>query len=195
MAIEGILVAIDKQAKAEAQAIVDTAIKRAESIIVEAERVADEKRKRYIAEECERASLAATRDLYSTRLVNRRLLSDVKTEAYEKLYQRAEQKLQELRGCPEYPMIFRGLMRDALLGMGEQVTLLVDPLDQELAQDIVGDLEFAKMQIVIEPSITTIGGVRASNSGGRIMRDNTFEARLRRLQTEQLSEITEVLGL
>lgn len=195
MAIEGILVAIDKQAKAEAQAIVDNAIKRAASIIGEAERVAQEKKDRYIAEECERASLAAARDLYSTRLANRRLLSDVKTEAYEKLYRNAEGKLKELRGCPEYPKIFRDLVRDALLGMGTQVTLWVDPLDAGLAQKVVEDLEFANLQIEIKPEITTIGGVQASNSGGRIMRDNTFEARLQRLQTEQLSEITEVLGL
>lgn len=195
MAIEGILVAIDKQARAEAQAVVDAAQERADLILHDAERSALEKRERYVAEECERAKLAAARSLHSTRIANRRLLSDVKTQAYEKLYQKAEDKLTELRGCPEYPKIFHDLVRDALIGLGEDIILWVDPLDMDLAKETVGNLEFEQVAIEIKPSIATIGGIQASNSDGRILCDNTFEARLHRLQTEQLSEIMEVLDL
>lgn len=195
MAIEGILVAIDKQAKAEAQAIADTAQNKAESILREAERIAHEKKERYVSEECSRAEIDASRLLHRTKTANRRLLSDVKTEAYEKLFRIAKEKLKGLRGCPEYPKIFRDLLRDALLGLGDEVTLWIDPLDADLAQAAVADSEFSTIAIEVKPSISTIGGLQASNNDGRILCDNTFEARLERLQTEQVSEIMEVLDL
>jgi vacuolar-type H+-ATPase subunit E/Vma4 len=102
----------------------------------------------------------------------------------------ARSRLGEVRQRPEYPAIFMELAREALEGVAGRICIQVDARDAPLAASVLRELGF-QGELVTE--FVTAGGLRVEVDGGRIVSDNTLEARLAKAERSLRSEVVKCL--
>lgn len=94
-----------------------------------------------------------------------------------------EQRLASLRTARDYPLVLRRLTEEALAALDvapgdrEPPQLMVDPRDRDLLERSLHDLG---LPLAVEPALETWGGLVAHSADGRIVVNNTLEARLER---------------
>ena len=84
-------------------------------------------------------------------------------------------RLHAVRQQPSYPAVFRALAREALAGVTGRAKIGVDPQDVALATEVLNELG---VTADVETGLSTAGGLRVEVQGGRVVIDNTLEARL-----------------
>jgi V/A-type H+/Na+-transporting ATPase subunit E len=83
-------------------------------------------------------------------------------------------RLDALRGSAAYPSLLRALIRESLAALPDAMALRVDPRDERLTADLLGELD-AELEVVA--ALETAGGVELEQADGRTVR-NTIEERL-----------------
>ena len=79
-----------------------------------------------------------------------------------------------VREGPGYPAVLRALLRESLAALPDAAVLRVDPRDERLAAELLGELG-AKLEIAA--TLETAGGVELTRGDERVVR-NTVEERL-----------------
>ncbi|MDX1663742.1 MAG: V-type ATP synthase subunit E [Candidatus Promineifilaceae bacterium] len=128
------------------------------------------------------APLAAERpaQLHQARLQALQIVGQAREEAVDAVLDGVAQRLAALRGTPQYPQVWRRLLQEALAALGQEATngpllLAMDLRDEALALEAVVELE---RQPDVAATLRTWGGVTVTSHDGRVVVDNTLEARL-----------------
>ncbi|MHB1451082.1 MAG: V-type ATP synthase subunit E [Coriobacteriia bacterium] len=190
MAIEDIFRALEEQADEEVNRILHAATVQADAVEHEARNEAE----RITAAKIQAADVAvqakAARVVNAARLQVRRDLAQVRDGAVEASFSEAAEHLAAMRGTPEYERVFAGLAKEACAELDGECEIQVAPADAELAARVATDLG---LTFTVVPTLDTIGGLVVSTHGGRVVRRNTFEARLHKANAVAGTHVAEVL--
>lgn len=190
MALEDIFRALEEQADRDVEATLAEARAHAEAIREEAAREAAEVRDNKIAEAERAARSRSSQSLNSVRLEARKTLAAVKERAVHDVFDRVLEEFGNVRSRSDYPQIFRSLVAEALEGVDGEFELLVDPVDEQLAHEVLREHGLSAQ---VKTEINTAGGVVVVTENGRVMRRNTLEARLDKLRGLAQAEVAEIL--
>ena len=183
MSLEAILASIESSGEAEIDRLRSEAESRARQALAAAERKAAIAR-----EEARRAALwpaaaERARRLHQAKLEALRTIGAVRQQLIETMLSETRRRLADLRADPDYPLILRRLIAEAINALGEtelrggRVVLEIDPHDERHVCPILNELG-VNLQIVA--SLQGWGGVVVTSGDGRIVVNNTLEARLER---------------
>ena len=95
-------------------------------------------------------------------------------EAFYELLVEVRRRLEAVREGPGYPAVLRALLRESLAALPDAAVLRVDPRDERLAAELLGELG-AKLEIAA--TLETAGGVELTRGDERVVR-NSVEERL-----------------
>lgn len=189
MAIEDIFRALEEQADAECQSVLDNAKSQADAIMAEAREEADGIRQRRL-ERAEAAVRSKTMQMVNAaKLENRRKTAAIKEQAIGDVFDAAAERLAKYRDASGYQQTFKGLLEEALVGVDGDVEVEVDARDREMAEAVLKEagVPFS----VIETQ--SAGGVAVVAGGGRIYRRNTFSDRLAKVRQRSQATVSEIL--
>ena len=190
MALEDIFRALEEQAEQECQQILEDARDQSDVILEEAQEQAEEIRNKLVSEAEKETRLKASQSINSSRLENKKKTAAIKQAAVVGVFDRVLQKAQEIRGSNSYEATFKALLKEAMDGLEGDAQVLVDPADIDLARSALSEMDvFAE----VKPDISTSGGVVVVTGGGRIMRRNTIEDRLDKIQQHIQADVAEIL--
>ncbi|MHB1341218.1 MAG: V-type ATP synthase subunit E [Coriobacteriia bacterium] len=190
MAIEDIFRALEEQADAECAELIHIAETQAASISEEARLEADKIKQRKMDAIADIVRSKAGKTLNAARLENKKELAAVRDEAVEKVFSTAASAMAGVRSTSRYEGVFKALAQEALAGVDGECTVLVDPADTALAEKT---LKSMNVDCTVSPTISTIGGLVVSTVGGRVMRRNTFEARLAKARSLAQAQVAGIL--
>lgn len=190
MALTEVLRALEEEASARFDRIRRRAEEEAQSLLAAAEQ-----KRRPLLEDAmsdARATLAAerARRLARARFAVCKEVTLAKEALIDEVFRRAAARIAQVRGTCAYPEVFLALVREALAGFAGRVTLSVDPQDEALAQAALEDLGCAAE---VRGDLQTAGGVRVVLDGGRVVIDNTLEARLAKAERFLRAEVSRCL--
>lgn len=189
MAIEDILNTLDEQAQADCDAVIAEAREHAKLILDDAQRTADTIHDNF-ARQIERvAKSSASKLVNAARLEAKMEVSSAKGDGVASVFEAARGKLSSLRGA-DYDKLFDQLAAEALVGAGGEVTVHVAPEDVDRAQRAIAS---NGVSATVVGDLGAVGGLVVEAFGGRIVRRNTFEDRLDRVQQLVQAEVAKVL--
>jgi V/A-type H+-transporting ATPase subunit E len=189
MAIEDILRALDDQAEADCQAVLEEARAHAKLITEEAQRESDMIHEGY-NRQVERVAMAqAAKLVNAARLEAKLTTSSAKGRAVEDVFDKARAELAEMPSSPQYPELYAKLAAEAVAGLEGPVVLKVSPRDVALAERSAA----LRPDTTVEGDDSVNSGVVAEASGGRIVRRNTLEDRLERARLLIQADVAAVL--
>ncbi len=183
MSLEVILASIESSGAAESARLRGETESKAQRILEAAERKAENAR-----EEARRAALwpaaaERARRLHQAKLEALRTVGEVRQRLLETMLLGTRRRLTDLRADPDYALILRGLIAEAVATLGEaelrggRAALEIDPRDERHIRPILDELGI-NLQVVA--SLQSWGGVVVTSGDGRIVVNNTLEARLER---------------
>lgn len=189
MAIQDIFRALEEQADAECQSVLDNAKTQADAIMAEAREEAEAIRQRRL-ERAEAAVRSKTMQMVNAaRLDNRRKTAAIKEQAIADVFDAAAEKLSKYRDGGAYAQTFGALLDEALAGVDGSVEVSVDPRDRAMA-----DAALQQSGVVYElKEADASGGVIVIARDGRIYRRNTFEDRLAKVRQRSQAAVSEIL--
>lgn len=190
MALEDIFRALDEQADKECDDILATARAQAEAIKADAEEQAAGICTACVEHTESAMQRKAAKQVNAARLEGKKKVAAVKEAAVSDSFAKAAEKLASARTLPAYPGVFRALVEEATAGLTGEMVLLVDPADEALARQVLGELG---VDAEVKADLSTTGGVAVLTGNGRIMRRNTFEDRLEKVSHSIQSEVAEIL--
>lgn len=192
MALETMLNAIQREANEKVQRIDQDTVERAQAIHERAKARVEAEVDRYVEEARVEATRELQREVNAANLKSTRAQTDVRREVYDEVFAAVRTKLEEMRASATYPDVFRALVCDAITGLGAGLEVHIDPRDTEHLDAFLAS--GVSTQIVkVVPDLSSLGGVIAYSENGRVMRDNTLEARLERVRVERARDIWDVL--
>jgi len=183
MSLEAILASIESSGEAEIDRLRGEAESRAQPILEAAER-----RAAIVREEARRAALRPAaaeraRRLHQAKLEALRTIGEVRQRLVETMLLETRRRLADLRADPDYALILRRLIAEAIGALGEAelrsgcVVLEIDPRDERHICHILNELG---INLEVVSSLHGWGGVVVTSGDGRIVVNNTLEARLER---------------
>ncbi len=190
MALEDIFRALEEQGREESDEILRNAREQAQAISDEATDYADKLRADRVADAEQATRLKAAKSLNKARLESKKRVAAVKEAAVEAVIEAARDELGSLRGAKDYAAMFRALTEEAIAGVDGDITLLVDPADEELARSTIKELG---VDAGLQTTLSTRGGVVVAAYGGKVMRRNTFEDRLEKVAGITQADVAEIL--
>ena len=190
MAIEDILRALDEQAQADSEAVLEEAREHARLIVEEGKREAEQIHDRFTHQAESISNAAAAKTVNAARLESKMIVSSVKGDAVVAVFDTALDKLSEARSNGTYESLFLALAKEALEGLEGAVTIEVAPADAALATRAA---EASGLSATIDPTLQTAGGLVVEAFGGRIVRRNTLENRLDRTRQILQADVAKVL--
>ena len=190
MAIEDIFKALQEQAEAECDSIIEQAKGQAQGIMADAEAEADSIRERRVSEAEAAARSRSSHALNTARLEGKKGIAALKGREIEDTFEAALAGLGDVRGRPVYAELFESLTAEALTGIEGDFEVLVDPADESLARDALAKLG---REGTLKPELETSGGSMPSCHGGRVARRNTLEDRLGKVRHVAQADVAEIL--
>lgn len=190
MALEDIFRALEEQAEQECQEILADARDQAEGILEEAQDEAEEIRKRLVDETERSTRQKASQSVNSARLETKKKVASLKQEAVANAFEKALDKARSIRDSESYAKTFRALAEEAATDLEGDMKVLVDQADVELAKRTFDEMGVAAE---VAAEIETVGGLVIVTGGGRIMRRNTFEDRLEKVQQHIQADVAEIM--
>jgi V/A-type H+-transporting ATPase subunit E len=183
MSLDAILASIESSGGDEIDRLRAETESRAQQILAAAECKAAIAR-----EEARRAALwpaaaERARRLHQAKLEALRTVGEVRHQLIEMAFSGTRQHLAALRADPDYPLVLRRLIVEALDALGEaelhsgHIVLEIDPRDEPYVCPILNELG-VNLQAV--SSLQSWGGVVVTSGDGRIVVNNTLESRLAR---------------
>lgn len=190
MAIEDILRALEDQAQADCERILEEAHTHAGLILADGEREAREIRDaaKRRAEHAE--ATQAERSVNAARLEAKLLVSAAKGDAVVGVFDAAATRLASIRSQPGYDALFMALAAEALAGLDGKVLVRVAREDERLAEHAA---RFAGVSATVDATLATAGGLVVEARAGRYVRRNTLEDRLERARERLFSDVARVL--
>ncbi len=189
MALEDIFRALEEQAEREREEILSAARAQAEAIEADATDQAARICSACVENADATLDLRSAREVNAARLEAKKRVAKVKQEAVAAAFERAAVSFEGLRSSPEYREVFRTLAAEALDGVDGSVRVLVDPADEELARATLADMG---VEAEVDTSLTSHGGLVVAMDGGRVMRRNTVEDRLSKVEAGIQSRVAEI---
>jgi V/A-type H+-transporting ATPase subunit E len=189
MAIEDILKALDDQAQADCEAVLEEARAHAKHIVDEAQREATEIHDNFVRQIERVATSEASKTINAARLESKMIVSSVKGDGVASTFETARKELPSLRGA-NYDALFAALAAEALADVSGSVTVHVAAADTGLAQSAVSA---AGVDASIAGDLDAVGGLVVDLDGGRIIRRNTLEDRLDRASERVQADVARVL--
>jgi vacuolar-type H+-ATPase subunit E/Vma4 len=189
MAIEDILKALDEQAQADCEAVLEEARQHAALIIEEGSREAQQIHDGFSRQAERVATVEASKLVNAARLEAKMNVSSVKGDAVVDVFDSAAAKLGEVRGGA-YEMLFPQLAAEAFAGLESPVVVRVAPADATLAANAV---QASGLTADVDATLETAGGLVVEASNGRIIRRNTLEDRLDRTRQLIPADVAKVL--
>jgi V/A-type H+-transporting ATPase subunit E len=175
MALEELLAGLKAEAAAE------TAQLEAETQ-AEADRIVEEARAeaRALQQQAIRACEGQLRGEAEQRRANARLeaaaaLREAREEEFQRFLGAVRAKVGDVRQRASYPAVLRALAQESLTALPAATTLRVDPRDERLARELLGEFGAG---LDLAATLATAGGVELASGDGRTVR-NTIEDRLR----------------
>ena len=190
MAIEDILRALDEQAQADSEAVLDEAREHAKLIVEEGEREAQLIHDRFTRQAENISNAAAAKRINAARLESKMIVSSVKGDAVVNVFDTTLGKLSELRSGGAYENLFLALAKEAFAGLTGAVIVKVAPADAALAERAV---QAAGLSASVDATLQTAGGLVVEAYDGRIVRRNTLEDRLERTRAVLQADVAKVL--
>jgi V/A-type H+-transporting ATPase subunit E len=183
MSLEAILASIESSGETEIEGLRREAESHARQIVEAAERKAAIAR-----EEARRAALwpaaaERARRLHQAKLEALRTVGEIRNRLIETTLSETRQRLAELRADPDYPLILRRLIAEAIDALGEaelqtgRAVLKIDPRDEPSLAAILNEMN-VNLQVVT--ALHGWGGVIVTSGDGRVVVNNTLESRLER---------------
>jgi V/A-type H+/Na+-transporting ATPase subunit E len=154
---------VEADTRAEADRIVEAARAEAHGLREHAARAGESELQREVEHRRARARLAAAA-----------VVREAHEEAFRAFLAEIRVRLDALRGDAGYRAVLRALIRESLAALPAATTLQVDPRDERLAAELLGELA-AELHAVA--ALETAGGVELEHGDGRAVR-NTIEERL-----------------
>lgn len=192
MALETMLNAIQREANEKVQRIDQEAAERAKAIHDRAKARVETEVERYVEEARTEAMRELQREVNAANLKSTRAQTDVRREVYDEVFAAVRTKLEEMRASAAYPDVFRALVCDAITGLGDGLVVHIDPRDTTYLDAFLASGVSAQI-VKVETDLSSLGGIIAYSENGRVMRDNTLEARLERVRVERARDIWDVL--
>lgn len=133
------------------------------------------------------SSLPAARErariVHRARLEALRLFGNVREELVDSALTQTRERLATMRTNPSYADVLRKLTYEALTeliapGREEKATLVADPRDRMILEDILAELE---LDLGVSYDLNCWGGLIAKSEDCRIVAINTLETRLERV--------------
>ena len=190
MALEDIFRALEEQAEQECQQILEDARDQSDVILEEAQEQAEEIRNKLVSETEKATRLKASQSINSSRLESKKKVAAIKQAAVVGVFDKVLQQAKEIRGSSSYEATFKALLKEAMEGLEGDAQVLVDPADVDLARNALSEMG---VSAEVKPDISTSGGVVIVTGGGRIMRRNTIEDRLEKIQQHIQADVAEIL--
>lgn len=190
MAIQDIFRALEEQGEKDCREIIDAAKAQAKAIAADADDQVEQIRAARVAAAEANVKAKATKIINEARIDRIRAVSQAKDKGIDQVFTDATAQLAKLRGSKEYEALFKTLVEEAVSGLTGDIVLVVDKADEALASRVVADLG---ANATVDASGSTIGGITATGSGGRVVRRNTLEDRIRKVRRNSQSEIVETL--
>jgi len=190
MALEDIFRALDEQADKEVEDILATARAQAEAIEADAEEQAAGICSACVEHTESAMQRKAAKQTNAARLEGKKKVASVKEAAVSDAFDKAAERLVSLRTSDTYPAVFKSLVSEAMAGVSGDVALLVDPADEALARQTLGELG---IDAEVRAELSTSGGLAVLTGNGRIMRRNTLEDRLDKVRHSIRSDVAEIL--
>ena len=190
MALEDIFRALDEQADKECEDILATARAQAEAIVADAEEQAAGICSACVEHTESAMQRKAAKQTNAARLDGKKKVASVKEAAVSDAFEKSAERLTSIRTHDTYPGIFKSLVSEALKGVSGDMVVLVDPADEALARQTLGELG---VDAEVRTELTTSGGVAVLTGNGRIMRRNTLEDRLDKVHSSIQSDVAELL--
>jgi len=107
------------------------------------------------------------------RLAAAATVRQAREEAFHEFLTAVRRRLEAVRESPSYPTVLRALLRESLRALPAAAVLRVDPRDERLAADLLGELG---AELEIAATLETAGGVELARGEDRVVR-NTVEER------------------
>jgi vacuolar-type H+-ATPase subunit E/Vma4 len=191
MAIEDILRALDEQADAERDEIVERAGDEGKALLSDAREQAAKIRSQRMERVTSVIEPKAQQLVNAARLKNKRDLEAARAAAVTAVFEEAKQRLQALRSDRgAYEPVLRQLIQEAVSDSNGDSVAQVDPADSELAAGLVDGLQ---MTCTLESAETPSGGVTVLSCAGRIARRNTLDDRLELVRANSSASVAEML--
>ena len=107
------------------------------------------------------------------RLAAAATVRQAREEAFHEFLAKVRRRLDAVRESSSYPTVLRALLRESLTALPAAAVLRVDPRDEPLAADLLGELG---AQLEIAATLETAGGVELTRGEERAVQ-NTVEER------------------
>ena len=190
MALDDIYRALEEQAESDIQDVQQDADDRAEAILEDAKDEAERIRTQ-LTEEAEKETRArASQSVNAVRLETKKRVAAVKQEAVVDVFGQARERLAETRAAANYDKLFRSLAEESVQGLTDEIEVHVASADEDLAKRTLADLG---IDAAVHGDSDISGGLIVSTGGGRIMRRNTLEERLYKVEQMIQADVAEIL--
>jgi vacuolar-type H+-ATPase subunit E/Vma4 len=191
MPYEDLITAVKASAQERMKEIQDRAQAEAQKIQKDAEERAQGIRSAHLEEAARGLSLEKSKLIAKVGTEKRMALAGVKEDLFQQVFARAAQQMTSARNHPGYRESFKKMVREALEELaGEEVRIHIDPRDEPLAREILGQLQ-RNSDVVTD--LSTMGGLNATTADERLMVFNTLESRLQRAKELMKSEVMSTL--
>jgi vacuolar-type H+-ATPase subunit E/Vma4 len=192
--VEKICGQIKEDGEREIASILEKARSTAADIRGKAEAKRDETAGRILKEAQERGEMESRRLLSSVSIEVRRAKLRAREEVVGVITKKVQGLLEGIRSSEEYPDILTGLVVEAIIGLeGKSFVVYVDKKDLDLLEKTVFPRVKERMAAESAPvsslqarplDKSSTGGARVGHPGGKVIYDNTFEARMFRYRDD-----------
>lgn len=192
--VEEICNRIREDGHKEADSILDKAERTAAEIIGKGEKERDEVVEDILSKARDKGELERRRLLSGVHIEMKRARLKIREEVISSIMEKVEKSLAEARERAEYRETLKGLVLEGISALGGKAfSIYVDSRDAALARKEVvpavkaalsGETDNIEDIEVKELEKASLGGARIGVPGGKVIYDNTFEARMYRLRDD-----------
>lgn len=192
--VEKICGQIKEDGEKEIASILDKARSTAADILGKAQVNRDEATEKIMRDAKERGETESRRLLSSVNIEVRRTKLKAREDVVGVITKKVQEELDGIRGSGDYPDILTSLVVEAILGLeGKSFIVYVDKRDLGILEEKVFPRVKEKMEGESSPvsslqarqlEKSSAGGARVGHPGGKVIYDNTFEARMFRYRDD-----------
>jgi V/A-type H+-transporting ATPase subunit E len=188
---------IEEDSEHEAQEILRNAQAKADEILAQAKIQAKSVEDEIIQKGRHDAELIKQRIIANAKLQAKKHGLDVKEEIIQHAFDEAEKRLTKITSSKEYPDILKNIIAEGVESIGvEDVEVVVREEDIKLVNNAFLKELRKKLGVNItlsKDSIESLGGAIIRTMDGKIVVNNTFETRMRRMRDELRSKVAKIL--
>jgi V/A-type H+-transporting ATPase subunit E len=179
--------AVQSEARAEAEQVLDDARDRADAIRKRAQEQAEAKREEILERARQQAQRVSSQCLAAARLQARKLRLESREKLLDEVFDASRERMPTIQKWTEYPEIVRQWIREAVTNLrSDQARIQADEHTRGVLADGLLD-ELSKemdVQLQLDKPLERGLGVIAETMERHLVYDNTLEARLERLKDE-----------